>query len=88
MDVSILIVRGFKKIISKWGKKLFQSGEASTTFYFKVGQALFQRRGKDSYFKVGQCLFQSGAIYFKVGQLLQSGAKCYFKVGQLFQSGA
>ena len=26
MDISILMVRGFIKIISKWGKKLFQSG--------------------------------------------------------------
>ena len=30
------------KFISNWGKKLFQSGEASTTFYFKVEPKLFQ----------------------------------------------
>ena len=27
---------------SKWGKKLFQSGAALTSFYFKMGQALLQ----------------------------------------------
>ena len=56
-------------IISKWGKKLFQSEAASTTFYFKLGQALFQK-GADTViskwvkvcFKVEQKLFQSGAI--------------------------
>ena len=61
MDISILIVRGFTKIISKWDKTLFQKGAASTTFYFKVGQ---------------RQLFQSGSMfiskwgkrYFKVGQ--------------------
>ena len=26
MDISVLMVTGFIKIISKWGKKLFQSG--------------------------------------------------------------
>ena len=71
MDISSLIVRGFIKIISKWGSfdnLLFQSG-AKTVISKLV----------NVYFKVGQ-LFQSG-------QLLQSGAKSYFKVGQIFQSG-
>ena len=26
MDISVLMVTGFIKIISKWGKKLFQNG--------------------------------------------------------------
>ena len=46
MDISILIVRGLIKIISKWDKKLFQSEAASITFYFKVGQCLFQSGAK------------------------------------------
>ena len=33
---------GNRIFISKWDKKLFQSGADSTTFYFKVGQVLFQ----------------------------------------------
>ena len=33
---------GNRIVISKWDKKLFQSGADSTTFYFKVGQVLFQ----------------------------------------------
>ena len=79
-------ILGNKIIISKWGKKLFQSEAASTTFYFKVEQALFQSGAKlvsnwGNYFKKEQNLFQSG-------HLLQSGAKCYFKASQLFQSGA
>ena len=48
MDISILIVRGFTKIISKWDKTLFQKGAASTTFYFKGGQ---------------RQLFQSGSMF-------------------------
>ena len=66
---------------------LFQSGADSTTFYFKVGQMLFQSGAETViskwvtvYVKVGQNLFESG-------QLLPSGEKCFFKVGQLFQSG-
>ena len=70
MDISSLIVRGFIKIISKWGSfdLLFQSGAKTVisklvNVYFKVGQ-LFQS---------GQ-LLQSGAkSYFKVGQIFQSG---------------
>ena len=60
---------------------LFQSGLASTTFYFKVGQALFQSGA-------GAVLSKWVNVYFKVGQLFQSGAKViskwgsYFKVGQ------
>ena len=64
MDISILTVREFIKIISKWGKKLFQSGAASTNFYFKVGQASFQSGAEtviskwvNVYLKVGQKLF-------------------------------
>ena len=82
------------KIISKWGKKLFQSGAASKTFYFKVGQAIFQSGAEtviskwvNAYFKVGQKLFQSGAVTSKWGKMLfHSGAVIskwgnYFKVG-------
>ena len=80
-------VFGNRIVISKWEKKLFQSGADSTTSYFKVGQVLF-RSGAETviskwviaYVKVGQNLFESG-------QLLPSGEKCFFKVGQLFQSG-
>ena len=64
-------------IISKWGKKLFQSGEASTTFYFKVGQKLFQNEVETViwkwvtvYFKVEQKLFQSWAITSKWDKML------------------
>ena len=94
MDILILIVRGFMKIISKWGKKLFQSGAASKTFYFKVGQAIFQSGAEtviskwvNAYFKVGQKLFHSGAVISKWGKMLfHSGAVIskwgnYFKVG-------
>ena len=81
MDILILIVRGFMKVISKWGKKLFQSGAASKTFYFKVGQRqLFQSES--------MLISKWGKSYFIVEQLFQSGAKCYFIVEQLFQSGA
>ena len=66
--------------ISFGTKLLFQSGAASTTFYFKVGQALFQSGAEtviskwvNVYFKVGQKLFQSGAVISKWGN--------YFKVG-------
>ena len=85
---------GNKIIISQWDKKLFQSVIASTTFYFKLGQALiqkgqrqlFQSRSKfiskwDNYFKVVKKLFQSEAIILKWG-------KSYFKVGHLLQNGA
>ena len=74
MYISILIVRGFIKITSKWGKKLFQSEVASTAFYFKVRQRqLFQSESmfilkRGNYFKVLQKLFQSK-------QLFQIGAK-------------
>ena len=66
----ILNFFGSKSFISKWGKKLFQSRAASANFYFKVGQAIFQKWGKI-------CL--SWAIV-----LLKRGS--YFKFGQLFQS--
>ena len=65
------------KFISKWGKKLFQSGEASTTFFFKVGQKLFQNEVETViwkwvtvYFKVEQKLFQSWAITSKWDKML------------------
>ena len=58
MDIPILVVRGFIKIISKCGKKLCRSGAASTTFYFKVGK---------SYFKVGQLLQIGAECYIKMG---------------------
>ena len=68
--------------VLKRKQKLLQSGTASTTFYFKMGQTLFQtgvaisisKRGK-AYFKEGQKLFQSGVVISKWGKLLfQSGA--------------
>ena len=77
---------GNKIIVFKWGKKLFQSGANLTTFYFKVGQVLFQK-GIDT----GNSKWEK--VYFKVGQLLQSGknffSKCgsYFKVGNYFEMG-
>ena len=67
MYISVLIVRGSIKTISKWGSfdnLLLQSG-AETVISKWV----------NVYFKVGQRLFQSGAkCYFKVGQLFQNGA--------------
>ena len=80
-----------KIFVSKWSKKLFQSGTASATFYFKVGQGLFQGGAEtviSKYVNVFQCGSKWGKSYFKVGQLRQSGEKFYFKAGQLFQSGA
>ena len=74
----LLKLFGNKMIVSKWSKKLFQSRAASTTFYFKVGQALFQSVADAV---ISNCV----SLYFKVGQLLQSEAKCYFKGGKLFQ---
>lgn len=52
-------------LISKWGKKLLQSGAALTNFYFKMRQTLFQSWPKfmskwGSYLKAGE-------TYFKVG---------------------
>ena len=65
------------KFISNWGKKLFQSREASTTFYFKVGPKLFQSEVETViwkwvtvYFKVEQKLFQSWAITSKWDKML------------------
>ena len=65
------------KFISNWGKKLFQSGEASTTFYFKVEPKLFQSEVETViwkwvtvYFKVEQKLFQSWAITSKWDKML------------------
>ena len=65
------------KIISKWGKKLFQSGEASTTFCFKVGQKLFQSEVETViskwvtvYFELEQKLFQSWTITSKWDKML------------------
>ena len=60
------------------GQKLLQSEAASTNFYFKVGQSLFQNEaGISSRERVtsvwGKLLFQGGAViskkenYFKVG---------------------
>ena len=63
MHISILTVRGYIKIISKWRKKLFQSEAALTTFYFKVRQVFFQSGAKFC-FNVRQ-LFQKGAIISK-----------------------
>ena len=61
MNISILIVGGFMKIISKCDKELFQSGAASTTFHFKVGQALFQ--------SVAETIISKWSkVYFEVGQ--------------------
>ena len=67
MDISILIVRGFTKIISKWDKTLFQKGAASTTFYFKVGQRQFFQSGSMFISKWGKILFRSGAVISKWG---------------------
>ena len=56
-----------------------QSGQASTTFYFKVGQKLFQNEAK---IKISNW----GKVYFKIGQLFRSGVKniskwcSYFRV--------
>ena len=72
-------------------KLLFQGGTKSgadlITFYFKVGQVLFQGGAEAViskwvivYVRVRQNLFQ-------IGQLPPSGAKCFFKIRQLFQSG-
>ena len=65
------------KFISNWRKKLFQSGEASTIFYFKVGPKLFQSevetvvwKSVTVYFKVEQKLFQSWAITSKWDKIL------------------
>ena len=63
MHISILTVRGYIKIISKWGKKLFQSEAALTTFYFQVRQVFFQS-GATFCFNARQ-LFQKGAIISK-----------------------
>ena len=96
----LLKLFGNKMIVSKQSKKLFQSRGASTTFYFKVRQALFQS-GADAvisnwvslYFKVGE-LFQSGTkviskwgSYFKVRQNVISKWGSYFKARQLFKMG-
>ena len=60
MDISILIVRGFIKIISKWGRDS----------YFRVGKCLFQSGAKlfqsgAVTSKWGKILFQSGAFISK-----------------------
>ena len=83
----LLRVFGSKIIISKWGKKLFQSVAALTTFYFKVGQRQLLQSGL-IFISTWAIISKWGKSYFKVEQLLQSGARCYFKVGELFQSGA
>ena len=70
----LLKLFGNKIKILKWGKKLFQNGTASTTFYFKVGQALFQKGAGTVYFKVGQL--------FQVAQNVISKCGTYFKVGR------
>ena len=69
MDISTLFVRGFIKVISKWGS--FDS------ILFHSGANVILKWGRDSYFKVRQCLFQSGAIIWKWG-------KSYFKVGHMW----
>ena len=81
INLDILIVRGFIKIISKSGKKLFHCFTTSTTFSFKVGQTLFQSGTKTVISKWVNVYLKQGN-YFKVQQkLFQNGGKCYFKVG-------
>ena len=55
--------------------------------YFKVGQKVISKWGRESYMKKRKILFQRvginsnwSQIYIKVGQFLQNGVKCYFKV--------
>ena len=57
-------------------------------YYFKVGQKVISKWGRNSYFKVGQCFFQSGAkvisnwgSYLQVGQNVISKWGSFFKVG-------
>ena len=71
---------GNKIIISKWGKKLFQSGAPSTIFYFKVWQALFQKGAETVISKWLK-------VYFKVEQFFQSGANVISKWGSYFKVG-
>ena len=73
-----------KIFVSKWSKKLFQSGAASATFYFKVGQGLFQGGAEtviSKYVNVFQCGSKWGKSYFKVGKNFISKRGSYFKVG-------
>ena len=64
---------------------LFQNEADSTTFFFKVGQALFQN---GQIFKSGAKVISKWGSYFKVGENVISKWGSYFKVGQLFQGGA
>ena len=71
---------GTKLLFQSGAKNLFESGAASITFYFKVGQLLFQN-GAETFQSRARFVSKRGNC-FKVGQkLFQSRAKCYFKVG-------
>ena len=90
----LLKLFGNKMIVSKWSKKLFQSRAASTTFYFKVGQAIFQSVADavisnwvSLYFKVGQKLFQSGAVTSKWGKMLFQRGEVISKRGNYLKWG-
>ena len=88
MNISILIVRGFIKIIPQWENKLFQSRTALPTFYFKVRQALFKVGQRQVFQREPIFIWKWNKSYFKVEQNFMSKGGIYFKVGQLFQSGA
>ena len=61
---------GNKIIFSKQGKKLFQSGAASTTFFISKWDRDSCFKLVNAYFKVGQNLFQSGTVTSKCGKML------------------
>ena len=68
-------------------QKVISNGAASTTFSFKVRQALFQSGAEtviskrvNVYFKVGQALFQSGAVTSKWGKILFQSRKIIWSI--------